>query len=53
MVADFKNIRFQSSTRIRQNSRIQTKIHSGERFKKDGVPVSGFTGLVWTKGRFM
>ena len=26
--------------------------HCGERFKKDTVSVTGFTGFVWTKGRF-
>ena len=26
--------------------------HCGERFKKDTVSVTGFTGFVWTKRRF-
>ena len=50
------------STRIR--TRLKTHIffirnrvdrvlnHCVERFKKDTVSVTGFTGFVWTKGRF-
>ena len=29
------------------------KIHSGEGFKKDAVPVCGITGFAWTEGLFL
>ena len=34
-------------------SDTKTEIYSGERFKKDAVSVTAFTGFVWTEGRFM
>ena len=51
IVSGFENIRFRSSTRIRELGGLKI-IHSGERFQKDAVSVSRFTGFVWTEDRF-
>ena len=47
-VVDFKNVRFQSSTRVHQTRRIK-KIHSGDLFQKYAVSVCGFTGFMWAR----
>ena len=44
-----ENIWFRLSRRIHELDGFK-KIHSGERFQKDAVSVSGFTGFVWTEG---
>ena len=41
-----------SVVHTKPRTRLIKKIHSGERFQKDAVSVSGFTGFVWTGGRF-
>ena len=51
-VMEFENTRFQSSTRIGKSvglKKILDTLVSRERFQKDGVSLSWFTGFVWTE----
>ena len=52
MTISSTKLKIRKTVGLKKKPHSHTHTHSGGRFQKDAVPFSGFTGFLWTEGRF-